>query len=195
MAFYEVRFPEKISLHATGGPSFLTNIVQVNSGAEFRDQVWSAGRAKYEVAHAARTEAKYKELLAFFRSMRGRLHGFRFKDWSDYRVLTGEGVFVMLTSTTFQLYKRYTFGSQTYDRKITKPVSGKVTVTGGTTPTVNTVTGVVTVASGTPTSWVGEFDVPVRFDVDDLDGQIVDKHRDGTFIMAWESIPLVETRT
>lgn len=192
MAFLETpRFPELISYHAVGGPAYLTTVVQVESGSEYRDQAWTQALSKYDVSHAARTKAYSDQIVAFFRIARGRTNGFRFKDWADFED-KGGGIFVMLTSTTFQMYKRYTSGSSTEDRKITKPVS-PVVVTGGSSPSVNYTTGVVTVSSGTPTSWTGTFDVPCRFDTDDLKGEILDSSG-GIFVMGYQSIPIVELR-
>lgn len=192
MAFRDARFPPNVSQGAIGGPSFLTDVARVNSGAEARDQVWEQELGRWEIGHNAREAAQYRPLQKFFRVMAGRAHSFRFKDWADFAVGTGEGVFVMLTSTTFQCYKRYSVGGTNYDRKILLPVS-TITVTGGTVASVSYTTGVVTMTSGTPTSWTGEFDCLARFDVDDMRGEILDG-RAPDFIMGWHAIPVIELR-
>lgn len=195
MSFIETpRFPDKVSFGATGGPAFNTDVVVVESGQEQRNQVWSQGRASYEVSHAARLPEQYEPLQAYFRAMRGRLHSFRFKDWSDYTATEAQGAFVEITSTTFQMVKVYTAGSQTESRTISKPVLNSVTVVGGTSPVVDYTTGIVTVDSGTPTAWSGEFDVPCRFDTDQMRGEILDKNNARGFIIGWNSIPIVEVR-
>jgi uncharacterized protein (TIGR02217 family) len=194
MAFLETpRFPETVSFGVTGGPEFLTDVVIVNSGHEYRNQVRSLELNRWDVAHAARLPEHWAPLKKFFRNAAGRANGFRFKDWADYEVESGEGVFTLLTATTFQMWKRYTSGSTSYDRKIQKPVSGTVTVTGGSGVTVDYTTGIVTVSSGTPTSWVGEFDVPARFDTDQMRGTIIDRSGND-YVIGWESIPVVEIR-
>lgn len=187
-----MQFPEAISYGAIGGPGFLTNIVVVNSGNEFPDQVWSLERGSWEVSHAARFPAQYKLLQSFFRIMRGRANTFRFKDHSDFTVSSGEGVFVLLTATTFQMYKRYTFGAETYDRKITKPVATPG-ITGGTLSSINLTTGIVTMTSGTPTAWQGEFDCHCRFDTDQMKQESISRSG-GLLIIGWSSIPIVEVR-
>lgn len=200
MAFYESpRFPERISFGATGGPGYLTDVVVVNSGNEFRNASWSQARAAYDVAHAARLPDAYHELQAFFRAMRGRLHGFRFKDWSDFEATSTQGILVAADdespSGQYQMYKRYTSGSQTEDRIIRKPVLNKCTVLGGGSYTIDTTTGLVRVNSGAaPTGWYGEFDVPCRFDIDQMRGTIIDKSPAHGLIMGWDSIPIVEIR-
>lgn len=200
MAFKDIRFPPNISFSATGGPGFSTSITEVDSGYEFRNRNWELERSEYEVSHAARLPSAWKPLLSFFRIVGGRANTFRFKDWLDYTATSSEGVFVMLTATTFQCYKRYNFGTNWdspadnyYLRKITKPVSS-ISVTGGSGVSVDYSTGVVTVSSGTPTSWAGDFDVHCRFDTDQMKHETIDKAPSGELIVGWQSIPIVEVR-
>lgn len=196
MSFIETpRFPEAVSYGFTGGPEFNTDVVIVNSGAESRNANWAQPRRSYDASHAARLPAAYQPLQAFFHVVSGRLHGFRVKDWTDYRDndAGGAGIFGVIDATHFQMYKRYTSGASTHERKIQKPVSGKVTVTGGTVDSIDYTTGIVTMTSGTPTSWAGEFDVPCRFDVDQLKGEVIS--RSGSeLIIGWDSIPIIEIR-
>lgn len=195
MAFLETpRFPEKISFGATGGPTWQTEIAEVDSGYEYANQNWSQARARYTVGHDARREATFEALLVFYMAVKGRANAFRFKDWADFAATSEEGVFSPLTATTFQMYKRYTSGALVYNRKIVKPVSPTISVTGGTTPTVAYTTGIVTVASGTPTAWAGEFDVPVRFDTDVMQAVILNRSIERGLIQGWQSIQLVEVR-
>lgn len=191
MSFIETpRFPEDVSYGATAGPVWQTDVARVDSGVEYRNQGWSQAGFKADVAHAARVKTLYDTLLAFFYGVQGRTHGFRYKDWNDFEATVSTGVFSLLTSTTFQMYKRYTIGALVYNRKIVKPVSGTIAVTGGTSPTVETTTGIVTVASGTPTAWAGQFDVPCRFDVDHMPGEAITRSG-GSLVMGWQGIQIV----
>lgn len=192
MAFYETQFPSAISYGAVGGPGFRTDVVVVSSGAEQRNVTWSQARRRYDVAHAAREPTASDAVKAFFHNMAGKAHGFRFKDWTDYSATASEGKFTLLTATTFQAYKRYTTGSQTYDRIIQKGIA-TWSVTGGTVSAIDYNTGIVTMSSGTPTAWAGSFDVPCRFDTDELNGVIIDRSSAG-LIVGWSSIPIVEIR-
>jgi uncharacterized protein (TIGR02217 family) len=192
MAFLDIRFPDGISYNAQGGPEFATDVVIVNSGAESRNQNWSQPRRVFEVSHAARMPADYKALQSFFHAVRGRADSFRFKDWTDYTAITGEGVFQEITNTTFQCYKKYTSGSVTFYRKITKPIA-PIVVTGGTGVSVNYSTGLVTVSSSVPTAWTGEFDCHARFDTDEMRGEIVSRSGNN-IIIGWNSIPIVELK-
>lgn len=189
MAFIETRFPDDISYGASGGPGFNTDVVEVNSGSEQRNSIWQDARGSWNVSHGVRTDAQLATLITFFRVMGGRAKGFRFKDWQDYQATSGQGLFVALSGTTFQMIKRYTVASNNHDRDITKPVSGTVSVTGGTGVSVDYTTGVVTVSSGTPTAWTGQFDVPARFDTDKMSTNILAYGLHG-----WGNIPVIEIR-
>jgi uncharacterized protein (TIGR02217 family) len=207
MAFHEVRFPDDISRGARGGPERRTQIVELASGDEERNASWANSRRRYDVAYGIRRADDLAAVVAFFEARNGRLHGFRFKDWGDYKSClpsgtpsptnqatgTGDG-----TTTAFQLVKRYASGSQTWVRTITKPVAGSVAVAlNGTTQasgwSVDTTTGVITFTtapgSGVPITAGFEFDVPVRFDTDVLDVTL-DLERLGSIT----SIPLLEIR-
>lgn len=196
MTFREIQFPEAISHGATGGPSWRTTIAETGSGYQYTNKGWSAPLHIYDISHAARVDALFGPLRAFFMIVGGMADGFRFKDWADFNCPddAGTGVFVMLTSTTFQMHKRYSYGGATYDRKITKPVAGSIVVTGGSGASVATTTGVVTVSSGTPTSWVGQFDVPCRFGDDAMKAQSLVGGNSGRRVTGWSGISIVEIR-
>src|SRR4051812_33839942 len=84
--FHEVQFPTGISYGAIGGPGFNTTILPLASGYEKRNQNWERARGEWDVAHGLRTQAELNLLKSFFYARRGRLFGFRFKDWIDYRL-------------------------------------------------------------------------------------------------------------
>jgi uncharacterized protein (TIGR02217 family) len=197
-AFHEVRFPPAISYGATGGPGYLTTIVATASGHEHRNSNWAAARGKWDVASGLKDRAHVAELIAFFRARRGRAYGFRFKDWTDYQGLaqvlgTGNG-----SLKTFQLVKNYVSGGVTESRIIAKPVAGTVKiyrngvlVTSGVS--TDTTTGLVTFTTapgaGVIVTADYEFDVPVRFDTDQMNVTI-ETYDLGT----WAQVPIVEIR-
>ena len=207
MAFHEIRFPDNISRGARGGPERRTQIVELASGDEERNASWANSRRRYDVSYGIRRADDLASVVAFFEARNGRLHGFRFKDWVDYKsskpseapnamnqlIGTGDG-----TETEFQLVKRYASGSQAWTRVITKPVAGSLTISlGGTLQpsgwTLDATTGIVTFAAP-PGNGIAiragfEFDVPVRFDSDVLDVTL-DIERLGSIT----SIPLIEIR-
>jgi uncharacterized protein (TIGR02217 family) len=192
MAHIETLFPVDISFHATGGPTFRTDIAEVDSGYEYANQNWSLARMRFEVGHDARSAAEFQTLLDFYVAVKGRANSFNYKDWSDFTVTSAQGIFAIIDATHFQMYRRYTTGGTNYDRKIMKPVSGTVSVTGGTVSSISYTTGIVTMTSGTPTDWSGQFYVPTRFDTDMMQATIIDRG-DG-LILGWSSIVLLEVR-
>lgn len=184
------RFPDNIGYGAVGGPEYSTDVVVMNSGYEARNQNWAQPLAKYDVSHGVKTQAELDTLVAFFRAAKGRANGFRFKDWTDYRVTEGQGVFSYNNNGNLQMQKVYESGSNYDYRWISKPVAGTITLGGTGDYTIDYTTGEVFVNSGdNPTGWIGEFDVPVRFDTDSM-RTVIEQYR----IFSWGQIPIVEIR-
>ena len=206
--FHDERFPDRISRGARGGPRRRVEIVTLQSGHEERNASWSASRRSYDVAFGLRSNDDLQRVVTFFEAVGGQLHGFRFKDWSDYksspvpsRVITSRDQIIGTgdaSTQTFQLVKTYASGSLEYRRTITRPVAGKTVVAlndeeqvGGFS--VDHTTGLVTFdvppAAGVVVSAGFEFDVPARFDTDALDVTL-DIERTGSI----SSIPIIEIR-
>lgn len=189
-AFHEIRFPLDVSLKGSGGPQRRTEIVALASGREERNARWANSRRHYDAGYGVRTLDALHAVIAFFEERRGRLYGFRWRDRADWKscepsrtpvptdqpIGTGTG-----TRAGFQLVKRYGALHAPWDRIIAKPVAGAVRVavagvekTAGTDFAVDPATGLVTFsvgripAAGAAVSAGFAFDVPVRFDTDDL---------------------------
>ena len=205
MAFHDVRFPDRIAEGAEGGPEFSTSVIVSSGGHEQRQGNWSAGRGRWNVATGLQDEDDLAVLIAFFRARAGRLHAFRFKDWSDYQLdrqvigTTGGG------DATWQILRTYTSGPTSVTRTITRPVVGTVRCwvngterslgTGSSQFQVNLATGVITLGSalagttGQAIEAACEFDVPARFDTDTLPLRLT-----AFQIGEWSDIPVVEIR-
>jgi uncharacterized protein (TIGR02217 family) len=210
MAFHEVRFPASLSLGAVGGPERRTQIVSLASGREERNTPWAHSRRRYDAGLGLRSLDDIEAVIAFFEARQGQLHGFRWKDWADYKscpasrtvshldqaVGLGDGM-----TTAFQLAKAYRSGSNVYTRPIAKIVTGSVRMGVGGDPrpviddyVVDETLGRVTFATppdiGLPVTAGFEFDVPVRFDTDAVRVSV-------SSFNAGEvpSIPVVEIRT
>lgn len=187
--FHEIRFPLDVSLGSRGGPVRRTDIVTLASGREHRNSRWAQSRRRYDAGLGVRTIDALHTVIAFFEERRGRLIGFRFRDRTDWRsgppskeptpldqrIGTGDGV-----TKSFQLIKTYGSSHAPYKRSITKPVGGtvRVAVNGveqsvGSAFTCDPTTGMVTLTSSPPAGAIltagYAFDVPVRFDTDELD--------------------------
>lgn len=186
--FHEVRFPTTVSKGSSGGPRRRTDIVTLRSGYEERNATWADSRREYDAGLGLRNINDLYTVIEFWEGRLGRLYGFRFKDWADYKScppLTNVSALDQLlgtgngTRTKFQLQKAYTSGPVTYSRIITKPVAGTVSVNvnGAAVPpanyTLDTTTGIITFntapAAGHAVRAGFEFDVPVRFREDSLD--------------------------
>ena len=209
MAFHEVRFPDTLSVGSTGGPMRRTEIVTLANGYEKRNTNWADSRRSYDAGIGLSSLDDLQEVVAFFEARRGQLHGFRWKDWLDFKscapsdevssgdqeIGTGDG-----TTTVFQLTKSYQGAANPYVRVIQKPVTGttKVAVDGveqflAADFVVADATGEISFvtppAAGQTITAGFEFDVPVRFDTDRIVWSL-------TALEAGEipSIPVVEVR-
>jgi uncharacterized protein (TIGR02217 family) len=186
MGFHEVRFPANLSFGSTGGPERRTEVVALTNGFEERNTPWAQSRRRYDAGVSLRSLDDIAVLIAFFEARRGQLHGFRWKDWSDYKscapsatpafrdqqIAVADGI-----ATVFPLTKTYTSGGHSYVRPIAKPVEGTVLVGISTDEQVLGVNFDLDLAAGTvafaeppdagEVITAGyEFDVPVRFDTD-----------------------------
>jgi uncharacterized protein (TIGR02217 family) len=174
--FSNIRFPEHLSLGAVGGPIFSTDIVTTKSGNEQRNIDWLHARNRYNIATSVKNKEDFALIILFFRIHKGRGIGFRFKDWIDYSATKQLIGFSKNGVKEYQLIKTYIVQDQIDIRVITKPVLGTVTLNiGGHTQykyKVDCDTGIVTFEEDLPEGLEikadFEFDVPVRFDTDEL---------------------------
>lgn len=184
--FHEIRFPANLSFGSVGGPERRTEIVTLTNGYEERNTPWAHSRRRYDAGLGLRSLDDIEALIAFFEARGGQMHGFRWKDWADYKScapslapafsdqILGAGD---SSKISFQLSKRYSSGPGSYRRPIVKPVSGSVKLGVGGDPLregidfeVDISTGIVTLTEppgdGAQVTAGFEFDVPVRFDTD-----------------------------
>jgi len=191
VGFHDTRLPEEVEQGSSMGPVFSTTIFATASGFEQRNINWAQPRLAADLGYGLQfkdpSEAKnnYSEIIAFFYARQGRAHSFRFKDWSDFAVgdtndvTTRQLIAVGDTvETQFQIIKTYTSGTITFDRTLTKIVSGTlrvwendVEVFSPGTWTVDLLTGIITFGSAPAAvdiEVICEFDVPVRFTQDAL---------------------------
>lgn len=207
--FHEVVFPLAIALQGRGGPRRKTDIVTAGSGREERNAKWAQSRRFYDAGSGVKTLADLSQLIAFFEERRGRLYGFRWRDRMDDRscspgftpaptdqhIATGDGA-----TKIFQLVKIYGGQFAPYRRTIRKPVEGTVVlavngtrVEPGVAYECDSTNGLISFSPnaiprfGAKITAGYKFDVPVRFDTDELSIDL-------SAFIAGEipSIPLVE---
>ena len=208
MAFHEVRFPDDISRGARGGPERRTQVVELASGDEERNASWADSRRRYDAAYGIRRADDLAAVIAFFEARNGRLHGFRWKDWGDYRsglpsapvtpidqaLGTGDGDDRDVPAGEALRERRAGLGAA--DREAgRRHGAGRARRRRGGSPAGRSMRrpAIVTFATapgaGVLVTAGFEFDVPVRFDTDRLD-VTWDLDRLGSIA----SIPLVEVR-
>lgn len=205
----DIRLHENWSRGSAGGPEFMTSIVPLDSGGEYREQRWARPLWRYEIAHNIKRIEQIAEIRAFHLGRRGRKESFLLKDWIDWTsAADGQSAPSMLDQplgtgtgalTTFQLIKRYPDAIDPYDRAIKWPVAGTLVVAvNGVLKVagvvVNRGTGVVTLTPAPAAAAVitagFEFDVPVRFEDDwlSVSWDTINSRSAG-------SVPLVEVRS
>ncbi|MCR8723633.1 DUF2460 domain-containing protein [Frigidibacter sp. ROC022] len=188
MGFHEIRFPANLSFGSVGGPERRTEVVTLANGHEERNTPWAHSRRRYDAGLSLRSLDDIETLVAFFEARRGMLYGFRWKDWTDYKSCSaskdpdfrdqvigiGDG-----ETRVWQLGKHYASGGSDYLRPIRKPVAGTVTLGIQREPLqeslhweMDATTGLITFAvapeAGVEITAGYEFDVPVRFDTDQI---------------------------
>jgi uncharacterized protein (TIGR02217 family) len=201
MSFIDTpRFPDDIAFWASGGAGFNTSVITLNSGFEQRNVNWAASRGRWDISNGLRKPQDTAAVIAFFRAMQGKAHGFRFKDFNDYTATVAEGTFEATVITgLIRTVKKYQAGALFSTRRINKlttvfnlyksgvlqsfPSQYIYDVDQGFVQPV----GFTTIGDYT---WSGEFDVPVRFDTDYMQGE---REAQGGFYV-WQSIPIVELR-
>ncbi|EAU40126.1 hypothetical protein FP2506_11237 [Fulvimarina pelagi HTCC2506] len=206
-AFSEERFPLRVAFGASGGPERRVEIVRLSTGFEHRNQRTAHAVRRYDAGSGVRSLADLAEVVAFFEARRGKLVGFRFRDPFDWH----SGAFGKTPSAfdaalgsgdgsrrKFPLLKPYGNGADTYWRPIDKAVAGSLLVALGGNEVASgfqlSEGGDAVVFDAAPAAGVlvqvgFAFDVPVRFDMDQLSANV-------TAFEAGEipSIPLVEIR-
>lgn len=202
MAFHEVRLPARLAFGSTGGVERRTEITTLGSGHERRSTPWAEGRRRYLIGAGLRSLDDMAALTAFFEARQGRLHGFRFRDFADFKSsapgqapsATDQDLGVADGETAdFQLTKAY--GEVV--RRITKPVEGSVRLALDGVETqafqVDWTRGVVTLDAvpdaGVQVSAGFVFDTPVRFDADRIEVTL-ESFGAGRMV----AMPLVEVR-
>jgi uncharacterized protein (TIGR02217 family) len=191
-SFLEQQFPCGISAGSVSAPERRTDIAINGGGFEERNARWANSRRRYDASFGIKTLDQLHEVINLFEEVRGRLIGFRWKDYTDYKsckpsatisnadqtIGVGDG-----TQRAFRLIKTYGTINK-WTRYITKPVENtvQIAVNGilqtlapiGTLGTVNVdyKTGIilfdVAPLAGQIITAGFEFDVPVRFDTDTL---------------------------
>lgn len=173
--FHDVRFPLHLAFGTRGGPARPTDILQLANGTETRNAKTRHSRRQYNAVAGLKSSADAIELLEFYESRNGPLHGFRFRDPLDNEAESklGRGTGGI---RNFDLIKSYGAAPYSYVRRITKPVEGSVRAfidDVETSVSVDYQRGIIQFETppylGAVITASFDFDVPVRFASESLD--------------------------
>lgn len=218
MSFKAVRLNPYIAYGSLSGPSYQTIIIPKPNGQETRFGYWTHGRKKWRIKKEDLTRVEVAELEAFFRAMKGRLYGFRMRDWNCYKK-TAETL-PLTDNTHAQLQFQYVepVTNSIEIQYVTKPVlaanviatttdflyspditlerntgAGFAAFASGGNWTLDRETGIITFGAsqaGNTFRWSGSFDWPVRFDTDEamFAREGMDQHN-------WDDMTVIELKS
>jgi hypothetical protein len=188
----------------------------MTSGDEFRRGYWTKGRRKWALSKEDLTIISAKEIEAFFRARKGKLYGFRLRDWQWYKV--EDESLPLLDGTSAQLQFVYPDNINAEIQIVTKPTlladvnadisdtftyapditlkrdtgSGFITYPSSGNWTLDRTTGLIEFdndETGNDFTWSGSYDWPVRFDVDEMGIK-----REAFNIFDWSGIEFIELK-
>jgi uncharacterized protein (TIGR02217 family) len=176
--YSEARFPPMLSIRCAGGPVFSTSLIENFGGFEQRNINWQNARMRYNIAPAIRSYEDMSTIINFFRAHKGRAIGFRFKDWIDFKATGALVEIADGSSNEFLLCKRYNIegieGAEDI-RRINKPVIDTVKIYCDAilqNSKIDYLNGKILFNTppmkGTKVTADFEFDVFVRFDIDEI---------------------------
>lgn len=183
----DVSMPNSVLLAGVSGQQIRRNDRgELLSGAQQVNVGRTRTKREFKIAVKPMPPSAWAELEAVYEVSDAGAYGIRMEDPKDSIVTVAQGVVASITSTTFRLYKRYkhTASTRYRDRKITRPRLSTVAVfVSGVAATfsVDDTTGIVTIAaapSAANVTWSGRFDVPVHFQSDVMDWDIIGSHQD-----------------
>lgn len=178
--FYEISFPQNLSLNFKKSIKFNNKINISNNGFEQIQSLWEKSKSVFEINKENLNKEELEKIVSFFNIVKGNSIGFRFKDWFDYdakkQILgTYNG------KKVFQLIKNYFSVSNNgdsflYTKIIRKPISNTVSVYINNVQInnflVNYNEGLIDVLyplnDGDVVSADFQFEIPVRFMNDEL---------------------------
>ena len=190
--FHDVRLQDIVNIRAGGSLEYSTQILTTASGFEHRNGRWAQPRRRYELHFGTRRIGELRAISRFFRARKGRLHGFLWRDQLDYRSHNRASG----TQATDQPMRRLRADGRVWAfykglrqapthpkfRRIFKPLAASVRLAhrgqliSPAQYAVHAAEGVIVFAAAharTEDVTAGfDFDVPVRFDADQLEIQL-----------------------
>ena len=167
--------------------------------------VWTKTLREYDLGVVPMLVSQWEAIEGLHEVTEGGAYGFLMPDPKDNAVTATNGVASLVSGNVYQLAKRYTSlgSSRTKDRTITRPIAAGFALylsgvlQSGGSYTLDSNTGRITIPSAPSAaniSWAGSFYVPVQFQSDVIDWEMV---RSGQFdqrLIAGPTVALVEVR-
>lgn len=195
--FIEERLLDCASYGTQYGSAFNTAVVTLNSGHERRNAQWEYPQGKFNIVFNSLKQADQQKVQQAFYVCRGRWAGFRLKNFSDYLAENQPLGLATGQQQTLQLMVSYQFGNATFERPIKKPVAGTVKLFANgveIAAQLDHTTGLISfiATDGAVLTWSGEYDIPVRFDNDDIQWSVDNRSPDS--LILGTDISLTEIR-
>jgi len=171
------------------GPGFKTDVLQISSGHELRETPNERNRNSFTVNLTNKTQLELESFIKLVHICRGRGRIYRFKDWLEFTTTTPDGTITISdqtigtgdgTQTAFQLTKTFfkDTGKSNIDniRTISRPVPGTVRLSIDDVETfafridhgIGKIFFDTAPLQGEVIKWGGEYDIPCRFNNDDI---------------------------
>lgn len=165
-------------------------------------------RHEFDLSFVIRAEEHYRSIKAHHAQVRGRARAWALQNPLDKDCTLADGVAIEdnegAPSGTFAFCKRYGSGADAYLHRIRLPLNdgalqiwrnGSSNVTGAAT--IAWIGGTFTITghtSGDVYTWSGNFDLPVRYDIDKLPSLVIDRSNSKGLLVRCDSIPVVEVK-
>jgi len=192
MAHYDVVLDLGVDYGADGGLGWQTTVVAWPNGRSVRNALMADAHGAWQLGNRRLDVAERDQIAGFFAAMRGQLHTFLYRDWSDHRAV--DEPLVADGGAVTQLIKTYGLSINAWVRAIVKPDAASVVIehdtgggfaalTAGVDYTLDASSGLVTWLISPPDvpdqlRWSGEFFVRARFDRDRYDEQFIARRED-----------------
>ena len=130
MNYLDIDFPKELSYCFAGGAEFCTSLAIAKNKQEVRNDNWQYPCFKYNLLYKYCNNVLYNKLQSFFLICRGQKYSFNFLDINDniiqfQTIGTGDG-----KNTKFEIFKTYSYGGYTFNRRIYKTKNEQVFING-----------------------------------------------------------------
>ncbi len=193
--------------------TYRTSIITLGDGTEQRNIEWRYPLGKFNLSKAHLCQDLLDYFLSFHSTMKGQKEVFRFRDYNDYET-TGDPLYSGLNSYTqgvlnpapdgsrkeFQLCKAYNLEGLNVFRIITRvdSVNCEVFINGNSQlvtiyPSLGKVVFLTAPQTNDILTWEGIFDIPVRFEQDNINYRLIGNNQFENFYSI-EELSLIEIR-